>query len=232
MSKDINNILRIDDMLYVTTDFGLLLLDINLNRWDLLDVTDGLPGNVVFNLEYYEDTIYLGTNEGLATISTLINKPIASFFTSLHNREIYDMSIQSHFIYLLTDLGLLKMNTKDKNYISLSNRKFENIDIKNDVIILSNKNKLFKLNDQNKIEILMNYDKIDDFDICSSYLWVYNNQNTLIYNIYTGFELEYDTSDGILGSLIYDVECDEEWVWFSTNNGISFYNWSKYHYEK
>ena len=31
---------------------------------------------------------------------------------------------------------------------------------------------------------------------------------------------------------IYDVECDEEWVWFSTNNGISFYNWSKYHYEK
>ena len=74
--------------------------------------------------------------------------------------------------------------------------------------------------------------EIDDFDICSSYLWVYNNQNALIYNIDTGFELEYDTSDGILGSLIYDVECDEEWVWFSTNNGISFYNWSKYHYEK
>ena len=46
------------------------------------------------------------------------------------------------------------------------------------------------------------------------------------------YKLEYGFSDGIIGDRINHVECDDQWVWFSTNNGISFYNWEKYHYEK
>ena len=40
---------------------------------------------------------------------------------------------------------------------------------------------------------------------------------------------EYDSSDGISGSKINDLGCDGSWVWFSTNKGMSIYNWRKYH---
>ena len=48
----------------------------------------------------------------------------------------------------------------------------------------------------------------------------------------SNYKLEYDSSDGILLGKINRVECDDDWVWFSTSNGISFYNWGKYHYEE
>ena len=39
----------------------------------------------------------------------------------------------------------------------------------------------------------------------------------------------YSNEDGILGDIIYNINCDAEWVWFSTNKGISYYNWRKFH---
>ena len=66
--------------------------------------------------------------------------------------------------------------------------------------------------------------------------WIYMVKFTwptwLIYNIKTGYRLEYNSSDGIIGDRIHQAECDDHWVWFSTNAGISFYNWEQYHYEK
>ena len=82
------------------------------------------------------------------------------------------------------------------------------------------------------LELLFNYQKLEDFDICNNYLWAHNSRNALIYNISSNYKLEYGFSDGIIGDRINHVECDDQWVWFSTNNGISFYNWEKYHYEK
>ena len=28
---------------------------------------------------------------------------------------------------------------------------------------------------------------------------------------------------------IYSIDCDNNWVWFSTDNGLVLYNWAKYH---
>ena len=43
--------------------------------------------------------------------------------------------------------------------------------------------------------------------------------------------IEYDNNDGISGSHINHIDCDDSWVWFSTNKGLSFYNWRQFHYE-
>ena len=40
---------------------------------------------------------------------------------------------------------------------------------------------------------------------------------------------EYNELDGLLSNKIHDIQCDENWVWFSSNNGLVLYNWSKYH---
>ena len=39
----------------------------------------------------------------------------------------------------------------------------------------------------------------------------------------------YNQNDGIQGNQIYDIGCKDDWVWFIAENGISLYNWSKYH---
>ena len=39
----------------------------------------------------------------------------------------------------------------------------------------------------------------------------------------------YNQNDGIQGSEIYEIGCDDDWAWFVSQNGVSIYNWGKYH---
>ena len=55
----------------------------------------------------------------------------------------------------------------------------------------------------------------------------------MLYSIINDEKYVYDNEDGIIGDIIYNINCNQDWVWFNTNNGISFYNWRKFHnYEK
>ena len=231
-SKDINDIYNIDDVLYVATNYGLLIYQIKLNKWAILDMSDGLPDNVISKIEYYNDILYISTMSGLAIVSTKTNNLIDVYFHSLNKGEIFDMSFLDQYLYLLNHSGLIKLNTETDEYSVLIEKKFEKIDIKDENIILMKNDNLYLLTDDHDLRRLFHYQRLEDFDICNDYLWAYNNTNALIYNLRSNYKLDYDFSDGIIGNRINHVECDDEWVWFSTNKGISFYNWEKYHYEK
>ena len=72
---------------------------------------------------------------------------------------------------------------------------------------------------------------IHDFDICNSHIWVSERNKARIIQLNTNFEMDYDYLDGIPGNKIFGIECDEEWVWFLTNDGVAFYKWGNYHQE-
>ena len=231
MVKDINDIYRLGESLYIATNSGLLIYDITLDRWKLLNRSDGLVDDVILDIEYYDNVLYLATQGGLVAFSTLINKPIASYFTKLTNKKISDIDMMNGDLYLLTDIGLLKMDTNTKEYEIISRKRFRNIEIENDTIFLSKNNALYYINN-NELNLLFQYDKIKNFDICNNYIWAHGNYSAMIYDMNTGYKLEYDETDGIISDKINDIQCDDNWVWFSTDNGLSFYNWEKYHYAK
>ena len=231
-SKDINDIHRIEDTLYLATDYGLLVYQIKNNKWILLDISSGLPSNIIYKLAYYNDMLYLATESGLATVSVKTNNLIDVYFYALNNGKIFDINFLDKYLYILNNNGLIKMNVETEDYSILLNKKFEKIDIKNDNIVLMKNNNLYLLKNDYELELLVNYQRAQDFDICNDYLWIHSHTDALIYNMKSNYKLEYDSSDGILLGKINRVECDEDWVWFSTSNGISFYNWGKYHYEE
>ena len=114
----------------------------------------------------------------------------------------------------------------------LSNERFRKLDIRDSTIVLLKNDNLYSLENDSNLELLVNFNRLEDFDICNEYLWVHNNKSALIYNINSNYKLEYNYKDGIIGDKINYIGCDEEWVWFSTNNGMSFYNWERYHHEQ
>ena len=73
---------------------------------------------------------------------------------------------------------------------------------------------------------------VSDFDICGSYIWTSKGNNAELLDTVTTQIWEYSHVDGILGQQIYGVNCDEDWVWFLSNRGVSFYNWEQNHSEK
>ena len=70
---------------------------------------------------------------------------------------------------------------------------------------------------------------VQDFDICGLYVWSTQGNLVTLLDTITAQSWEYNREDGIPGNKIYDVNCDDDWVWFLTNKGVAFYNWSRYH---
>ena len=231
MAKDINDLYRLENTLYIATNSGLLIYDIDLDRWKLLNISDGLVHNSILDIEYHANILYLATQGGLVTFSTLIDKPISSYFTKLIDKKIIDLDMINDDLFLLSDIGLLKMNTNTKEYDIISRKKFQNIEIVDDNIFLSKNNALYFFNND-EFNFLFQFDKIKNFDVCNNYIWAHNKDSAMIYDMNTGNKLEYNQTDGIISDRINDIECDDTWVWFSTENGLSFYNWEKYHYAK
>ena len=62
-----------------------------------------------------------------------------------------------------------------------------------------------------------------DADMESSDLTRVNLSNSSTYQ-----EWDIPLDRGMKGAHIYSLSCDDEWVWFLTNNGIIFYNWTTY----
>ena len=80
--------------------------------------------------------------------------------------------------------------------------------------------------------MIKKFDKIKSFDLCNNYIWINSSNEASVYNFDSNFELTYNTSDGIVGDLIDDLGCIDPWIWFSTNKGLSLYNWRRFHHEK
>ena len=59
----------------------------------------------------------------------MTDKVITSFFRNLTNKKISDIEIYNNSLLLNTDLGIIKMNLSNYEYIKISPKKFENIEV-------------------------------------------------------------------------------------------------------
>ena len=229
MIKDINDVIRVDDKLYVASNSGLLIYDFNKDKWNLAKITNGLIGNNIFDLDYYDNALYLATDYGLVVFSTMTDKVITSFFRNLTNKKISDIEIYNNSLLLNTDLGIIKMNLSNYEYIKISSKKFENIEVFDNQIHLSKDSAVYLMDKNYKLNLLFKHNRLENFDFCEGYIWSHNDKNAIIYNINSGFKMKYNELDGIVSNNINDIGCDTDWVWFATENGLTFYNWRKYH---
>ena len=207
----------------------MLLYYINLDKWDIVTISDGLASNSIKDIDYYNGILYIATSMGLTTLSVDISYPIKSF-EMLRNKDIYDICIFEKDLYILSSVGLFYLNILSEKIEQLSGRKFSNIENSSDRIMLSNNNGLFVLN-KGKPQLLTRFDKIKNFSICNDYVWINTGDAAIIYNSIFNTKLRYNNNDGIAGKLIKNIDCNDSWVWFATNHGLSFYNWSQFHYE-
>ena len=228
-NMDVNTILRVGGIVYFGTMSGLLYLDLFNNDWSMISVQNGLNDAAIWDLMWHGNSIFLATINGINEISIINHSVIPDQdkrFDFLRNIEIYDMLSDSMFFYFTTALGLYKMNWQDEKPNLISQRKFKQIKLYEDSIIGTD-GSLWIVDEGKEDQYITS--NINHFDICGSYVWMNKNNKAIVLDLISNWEWEYDKSDGIPGNDIHGIECDEDWVWFLTNQGIAFYNWGDYH---
>ena len=229
LSKDINKIIRKDHFLYIATNYGLLTFNIMNSRWRLYDTRNGLSDNKIIDLCIHKDFIYLGTSSGLDIFSHITNKSLGYYSRSiLNNTAIFDIELNLDNLFVLSANGFYSINLKINNFELLSQKSFSKISIYNDSIILLFQNKVYKYYD-NEFIFLFKDKNIKNINHIDQYVWIHNDENVLLYDIKNDNKYRYNYLDGIPGNIIYNLNCNENWICFNTNNGITFYNWRKFH---
>ena len=231
-NMDVNSINRNGSIMYFGTMSGLLYLDLYDNVWNIISTSNGLNDFAIWDMIEYDNSMYVATTNGINEIS-LINHSVIpdrqKQFDFLLRVPVYDLIADSNYFYLATDLGLFEMNWEIGKPQLITEKIFKKIKLYD--------GEMFGLDDHLwSIDIHGDKEKkmvsnIHDFDICNSHIWVSERNKARIIQLNTNFEMDYDYLDGIPGNKIFGIECDEEWVWFLTNDGVAFYKWGNYHQE-
>ena len=228
-NTDVNSILRIGSTMYFGTMSGLLYLDLYNRDWNIITATNGLNDSAVWDMIEHDGSIYLATSNGINEVSIINHNVIPdrdNKFDKLTQFNIYDMEADSQYLYLASDAGLLKLDWEGTEIKTLSKRDLRKIRLE-DGKIMGTDGMLWTIYGYDDEEYIS--PNIQNFDMCGSFLWSSSGNQITLTDTITARSWDYGIEDGIPGNKIYGVNCDESWVWFLTNKGVAFYNWSKYH---
>ena len=228
-NTDVNSILRIGSTMYFGTMSGLLYLDLYNRDWNIITATNGLNDSAVWDMIEHDGSIYVATSNGINEVSIINHNVIPdkdNRFEKLTQFNIYDMEADSQNIYLASDAGLFQLSWNGTEIKTLSKRDLRKIrlEVGN---IMGTDGMLWSIYGYDDEEYIS--PNIQNFDMCGSFLWSSSGNQVTLTDTITARSWDYGIEDGIPGNKIYGVNCDESWVWFLTNKGVAFYNWSRYH---
>ena len=135
------------------------------------------------------------------------------------------MEADSFYFYISSSNGLFKIGHEGEQINKISTRKFKKIQIVNGTI-WGIEHSLWWIDlEENEFK----YENgITDFFLYEDFVWTTNGSEINLSNSSTYQEWDIPLERGMEGARIYSLSCDDEWVWFLTNNGIIFYNWTIY----
>ena len=226
--SDIHDIQNIGTFLYISTLDGLLIYDTIQNEWDVLKQKHGLKDDVLWDIEEYENSLYIATKFGISEVSIVDNYVIPNkdnWIEQFNNVEIYDIEINSDYFYVSSAKGLFRIDHIEEKIKKLSTRIFDKIQII-DGMVWGLGNSLWWIDAQGTEQKYKS--SVTNFYIHEDFVWTTNGKAITLSNFITENEWDIPLERGMEGAHIYSLSCDDEWVWFLTNKGIIFYNWTTY----
>jgi len=227
---NVNTMIRYRDKLYLGTLDGILVLDLIERNW--FHIKKGLKDNAVWDMSILKETIYIATARGINSMSVLDNIIIPDMdklLDNYNNKEIYKLDVIDDELFIMSEMGLSSINIDQKIVTIITNKFLKDFEIDNNRIFI-NDGRIWEIKYTNDaFDEKMIYHQGNDFCISNNFVWLVLNKNVKLVDLSSRNEWTYSSKDGIQGDIIYNVDCDDEWVWFGTNSSVSYYNWKRYH---
>ena len=203
------NEIHVNSSSVLPTDFKAL------NNLDIYDM-------VIFE----EDSVYLCLNNYYSDKQSCIYdcKYAEESIDNCEKIEINEMIVS-------TNNGLYAVNLKSDNINFLHPKSCKQLEI-NDLDLFCLDEGVWKiniLNSQSGFKKIIQEKNIRNFTLSDNFIWINLYDRVRLTNLDTGETWYYNENDGILGKNIYKVGNNQDWVWFLSTDGVSLYNWRKYH---
>jgi len=227
-SFNITALIRVENYLFVGTDTNCMVFDIMKEVWINPNYLNEHSKFFVYDMIYYSNQIYLATSDGLKRM-LFINSEILidESISFLKKHDIFNLAVNEKLLIIASEVGLFSFNEETNELNQISDKLYYNLGYNKDLLILANQKNIYKLN--NQLSHVKRMKNIENFCFVNDYLWINNKNKASLLNIHSIDNYEYNTFDGIPGDIINHINCNSEWVWFSTNEGLALFNWGKYY---
>ena len=136
------------------------------------------------------------------------------------------------YLFVSSHKGISRINLMTNKNILLTKMIFNQIEIQNNNLYCFGRGGLFSMDitkPNPKMKKITSSSNIRNFKLSGHHLWINLASRARLIDLNNNESWYYNYKDGIQGRDIFSIGCDEDWVWFMTKEGISLYNWGKYH---
>ena len=232
----INCMLNIDDQyLALGTMEGVIVTSFeDYKRYNYIDKRDGINDDIILDLEYYNQNMFIMTYKGISVYSLandiIVEKNILTDY-GLQDSDMLDMLIIDDKLFFSSRAGLFQFDITNRILDKISSNIFLKIDF-HDRKILGLNQSLWSVDYLNNKEdvIVFRTNGARDFLIFNDYVWLNQVDRLKLINLDSKEQWLYNHNDGFVDIQIFDLGKDSDWVYFLTNQGIIYYNWREYHY--
>ena len=232
----INCIVNInEEYLALGTMEGVIISSLdNYKDFKYLNKRDGLNDNIIIDMEYYNEKIFIMTYKGISIYSLLndivIEKNILIDY-NLQNSGMLDMLLIDDSLFFSSKAGLFQFNIKDRYLQKISNNAFSQIaSYKNKIVGLNESLWIIDYLDNKEKVVLFNTNNVRNFSLFDNYVWLNLVDKVRLINLDSKEKWTYNHNDGFDDIEVFDLGRDGNWVYFLTDQGVLYYNWREYHH--
>lgn len=235
--ENVRDILVQGDSVWFATEYGLSLYDAGKNRWKNFNLKDGLISNLILDVEILGDYIYTATDQGISRINRLTGgaKPIKD--NRFLNLQFNQLAAQKDTLWAATDRGIFRLVSKPDRWEFVSSKaaiqdlRMSAVTNYRDEMWFASEGGIMRLNlktdrwesfPQIAMEILPPY---RDIKVNEKSVWVATASGLLKYDKINKFWKLFTVEDGLLDNNCHRLLLDGEYIWITTDKGITNFYW-------
>ena len=219
------------------TVLGVAIYDNKRNRWRTISAMQGLEGDNVYDVISNDSVIYVATEYGFNWIDISSMKVYEMRETTLDNVAIYQIAVENNIIWAATRYGLYSIDP-DNNKIQFHGSKANVIDynlraveIIGEEIWFASSNGISYWDRGSDtwtsfpaLELNAQYRDIASTKDC---VWFATDRGLLKYDRPREYWRLFTRKDGLISENVYHIDPEMQYLWLSTDQGITAFLWNR-----
>ena len=239
ISRDaVNAITGNYDYIAFATDLGVVLYQPDDDRWRTISVFDGLNGDYINDVVADDRYIYAAGTNGFNWIDP-VNRRVYELNSSvLDNVEINQLALdESLMVWAASRFGLYSIDLKNETAqfhatrASISDYNLTAVEVIGDEIWFAGSYGIAywnrKTDDWHSFPALQISTAIHDIASTKNAVWFATDNGLLKFDRGQNYWRLFTEADGLINRKVYHIEVEDQYLWLSTNLGITRFRWKR-----
>lgn len=234
-SHDINAITGDEQNLWFGTNAGLQKYERDEDDWTEYTQFHGLPGNAVIALQQKEDTLFIGTDNGMAYLLPGLRDVVS--IKEFDNIPIYAFGVYNNNLIICSEEGVFVRKSDTIEVITDPDGDFSfgvtTVYVDNNMLWFGTRRNgidVYNIDSLEWQEYLsptpVSGEWIFDIKGHKDFIWIATNNGVTRYNKQTDTWYTFDESDGLAHNDVRTIYVEDNYVWFGTRNGLTRFSYT------